>query len=109
MRTLKFNVRAQRIEKDLACDFKGLVAGSEGYLQAEFKTDDAWKGCALAAGFTVDGQEYGAAVRDGACEIPPQALKGHVFGVLLKGRRPGYKIETNTVYVRQEVKNYGNG
>lgn len=108
MRTLKFNVTAQRIEKDPACNFKGLVGGSEGYLQAEFKTDDAWKGCALAAEFTMGGKPYGAPVRGNVCDIPPEALTGRLIGVRLVGKRTGYCISTNVTYFRQEVL-YGNG
>lgn len=108
MRTLRFIVRAQRIEKDPECDFKGLVSGSEGYLQAEFKTDDAWKGCALAAEFTMGGKPYGAPVRGNVCDIPPEALTGRLIGVRLVGKRTGYCISTNVTYFRQEVL-YGNG
>lgn len=108
MRTLKFIVHAQRIEKDPACDFKGLVGGSEGYLQAEFKTDDAWKGCAMAADFIMGGKAYGAPVRGSVCSIPAEALRDRLVGVRLVGKRAGYRIETNVTYFRQEVP-YGDG
>ena len=103
MRTLRFIVHAQAIERDPACDFNGLVAGSEGYLKAYFALDAAWKGCAVAASFWLNGQEYAAKVVSGECEIPSEALCGRVFSVSLTGRRDGYRISTGRAYVRQEV------
>lgn len=103
MRTLRFIVRAQGLSRDPACDFGGLVAGSEGYLKAYFALDAAWKGCAVAASFWREGQEYAVPVVGGECEIPPKALCGPVFAVSLTGRRDGYRISTGRAYVRQEV------
>ena len=34
MRTLEFDVRGQKLEKREGSDFSGLVAGTDGYLQA---------------------------------------------------------------------------
>ena len=103
MRTLRFIVRAQAIERDPACDFGSLVAGSEGYLKAVFQMDAAWKGCKVAASFWCAGKEYAVPVAGGECEIPPEALCGPVFAVSLTGRRDGYRISTGRAYVRQEV------
>ena len=32
MRALKFTAKAQKLKKDVSCDFSGLVKGSKGYL-----------------------------------------------------------------------------
>lgn len=45
MRTLKFIITAQNVQKDPDCDFSGIVAGTEGYLQAEFLFSEEWAGC----------------------------------------------------------------
>lgn len=36
MRILKFHVKGQNLVKDQQCDFSGIVAETEGYLNAEF-------------------------------------------------------------------------
>ena len=51
MRTLKFIITAQNIQKDLDCDFSGIVASTQGYLQAEFSVSQEWAGCRMAAIF----------------------------------------------------------
>ena len=45
MRILKFHVKGQNLVKDQQCDFSGIVAETEGYLNAEFFCSDEWKGC----------------------------------------------------------------
>ena len=51
MRTLKFIITAQNVQKDPDCDFTGIVAGTQGYLQAEFSVSGEWAGCRMAAIF----------------------------------------------------------
>lgn len=102
MRTLKFIVSGQKIEKDPSCDFCGLVAGTSGYLQAEFAFDFEWKGCVKAASFWRLGKEYGAILKDNRCMIPAEALTWWYFGVSVTGKRKdGYKITTNRIEVTQ--------
>ena len=36
MRALKFTAKAQKLKKDVSCDFSGSRKRSKGYLQAEF-------------------------------------------------------------------------
>lgn len=103
MRTLRFIVRAQTIERDPACDFSGLVAGSKGYLKAHFQLDADWAGCAVAASFWQDGIEHAVPVYSGECDIPFEALCGRLIDVSLTGCRSGYRISTGHVYVWQEV------
>lgn len=103
MRTLEFVVTGQKLSIAPGCDTSGLVAGSVGYLKAEFHTDAAWQGCKIAASFWKGSKEYAAPVRNGTCEIESEALTGHVFGVSLTGVKDNYKIQTNKVYLHQEV------
>lgn len=101
MRTLRFIVDKQIIRKDAMCNFSGIVPGTEGYLEAEFNTSDEWNGCAMAAVFYRYGKEYPAAVIDGKCTIPSEALKKLSFDVMLVGEKDGYRICTNREEVRQ--------
>ena len=108
-RALRFIVQGQAIKLDPACDFSGLVAGSVGYLHAEFQLDSAWNGCKVAASFWQGKNEHAALLRNGTCLIPAEALTGKLFGVSLTGMRQDYRITTNRIYIEQEVLNNGNG
>lgn len=104
MRTLKFIVDKQIIKQDPKCDFSGLIPGTEGYLQAEFSFSSEWKDCVKVAGFfSPMGKEYPPQIlEDGkTCMIPPEALKGRVFKVQVKGKKDDLKLTTNKVAVCQ--------
>jgi len=103
MRTLRFDVRGQKLTCAPGCDFSGLVRGTDGYLRALFATDGDWSGCKKAAAFyTVTGKEHAAPVINGECVIPKAVLSGEVFGVRLIGKRKGYTITTNKLFIEQE-------
>lgn len=104
MRTLKFIIAAQAITKDPDCDFSGIVAGTEGYLQAEFSFSEEWAGCRMAAVFSSLGKEYPRPVIEGKCVIPAEALGWDYFGVRVVGQRENYRITTDEVKVKQERK-----
>ena len=107
LRLLEFNVNKQRLIKRPGCDFRGLVAGSIGYLKATFDlSEDEWKKCTdKVARFWIDEQEHAERLDDtGSCVIPPAVLTGSKFKVSVLGVAPGYRIETNDVTVRQEVR-----
>lgn len=102
MRILKFIVKGQEIMRDPACDFSGLVAGTEGYLKARFDFGGGWDNCIKAASFWRLGKEYAAPVINNECVIPPEALTWNAFKVSVTGKKQGYKITTNKVEVAQE-------
>lgn len=104
MRTLKFIITGQKITKDPDCDFTGIVAGTQGYLQAEFSFSEEWAGCRMAAVFSSLGKEYPRPVIEGKCEIPKEALTWDNFGMRVVGEKEGYRITTNEVKVKQERK-----
>lgn len=107
MRILDFEVERQRVKKSTNCDFSGLVAGSVGYLRARFNfVGSDWKDCpTMIARFWVDDKEYAILLdKNNSCEIPPEVLKEKKFAVSVLGANTAYyKIETNKIYVRQEV------
>ena len=104
MRVLKFKADGQRLKKQADCDFSGLVAGSAGYLRAEFTFSDDWLGCKKVAGFIADDKEYPVMLDDNdSCMIPTEALSGELFKVYVVGANVGYKIITNHTKVKQEV------
>ena len=103
MRVLRFIVKGQSLQKDPNCDFSGIVRGSKGYLIAEFIPDASWRGCTIAASFWHFDKEYAVLVRNGKCEIPPEALHGFSVGVSLVGIKTGYRICTNRAKFEQEA------
>ena len=103
MRTLKFIVEGQHIEKDPTCDFERLVPGTEGYLQAKFSFSEEWNGCGKIAEFRLHATAEPVSVklvRD-ACMIPAEALVWKSFKVSVIGIRAGFRIQTNMVEVKQ--------
>lgn len=104
MRILQFVADGQRLKKKTDCDFSGLVAGSEGYLRAEFTFSDEWNDCKKAASFWVGDKEYAELLDDNnSCVIPADALVGSLFEVSVVGVKPKYKINSTKTKVRQEV------
>lgn len=102
MRTLKFIVTAQAITKDPSCDFSDIVAGTKGYLWAEFSFSPEWSGCRMAAVFSCLCKEYAQPIVNNRCEIPAEALTWDSFGVQVVGQKENYRITTNEVKVRQK-------
>ena len=103
-RTLEFNVVKQRLTRKRDCDFTGLVAGSVGYLQAKFYFSGEWSGCVKAASFWCGDREYPVLLsKNNCCDIPPEVLSEERFLVSLTGAKPGYKIKTAKIGVKQEV------
>lgn len=104
MRELKFIVTGQQISKDPSCDFSGLVPGTSGYLKAVFSFDDAWKGCEKIVEFRKYLSSDPESIRlvNDSCMIPEEALTRNSFKVSVIGIRPGYRIKTGNVEVKQD-------
>lgn len=102
MRVLSFDVDRQQISKNPDCDFSGLVAGTQKYLQAHFSFSQEWQNCVLVASFWRGNTEHAVLIKDNTCEIPPEVLAGRVFSISVTGQRGDCRITTNKVYVRQE-------
>ena len=104
MRTLRFIVSGQIITPDPACDFSGLVPGTEGYLQARFTFDETWNGCGKIAEFRryITSEPASVKLTGDSCMIPAEALAGKAFKVSVIGIRKGFRIQTNMVEVKQD-------
>lgn len=107
MRTLEFRVKKQRLLKKRGCDFSGLVAGSVGYLHAKFYiSDPSWDLCTIKiARFWLEDVEHAMPLdSNNVCLIPDEVLIGKNFEVSVIGVTKDYKIETNRIKIKQEVK-----
>lgn len=103
MRTLRFIISGQNIEKDPSCDFSGLVPGTKGYLRAVFTFDEEWRGCAKIAEFRnyLSSRPESEILEGDDCMIPEEVLTGDRFHVSVIGIKPGYRINTGNVEVKQ--------
>ena len=105
MRVLRFIVDGQTISQDPACDFSGLVPGTEGYLRAEFQFSSDWEGSTRVASFFSSlGKEYKPQILEKgvSCVIPVEALAKSIFKVQVIGRKGDVKLRTNKVIVYQK-------
>lgn len=104
MRILKFIVTGQVIRTDPSCDFSGIVPGSKGYLKATFTFDSEWAGCEKIAEFRKYDVEKCTSVRltGNSCMIPEEELVNKYFYMNLIGIRPGFRIRTGKLEVRQD-------
>lgn len=83
----------------------GIVAGSEGYLRAEFDLSEDYEGCKVYATFRdSSGDEWAERVVDGSCDVPAEVTGGRVWGMSLTAVRDGFRLDTNEVTVRQGVR-----
>ena len=105
MRTLRFTVNDQIVDKDHNCDFSGLVPGTKGYLEAEFAFSPEWKDTVRIAEFYSSmGRELPCRIlRDGyLCDIPEEAVKRRTFKIRVIGmKKSGAILTTNKVVVSQ--------
>jgi hypothetical protein len=101
VKVLDFIVVKQTMQRDPACDFSGLVAGSRGYLRARFRFSSDWAGCRKVVIFSAKGKDYPVPLINNTCEIPAEALACTLVQVRAVGRRDGYEINTDTVSFSQ--------
>lgn len=100
MRTLKFSVDKQKLTKQ--GDFTGLVAGTSGYLQAQFGFSADWSGYRKAAVFTCrDGAEHPVLITGGTCMVPDEAAACDSFKVHVVGRRGDEELRSSRVTIIQ--------
>lgn len=105
MRTLKFIVHDQIVERDPECDFSGLVPGTDGYLQASFSFSPEWNGrVKVAAFYSLLGKEYPPQIlEDGrTCVIPAEALKRRIFKIQVVGQNASNRLTTNRLEICQD-------
>lgn len=103
MRTLKFIVNGQNINKDPHCDFSGL--DTETTLQAEFTFSDEWAGRKKAATFWKLGREFPVALHGdkiATCKIPRAAVSHIEFGVSVTRMEGKEFVRTNILTVERK-------
>ncbi len=101
MRVLTYKVKGQRLTT--TGNHSGLIAGTKGYLKAQFEFDDDWKDCVKVASFISNGEHAAKLDESNSCLIPNEALTSSTFEVKVEGRRSdGYCIVSGPVTERQK-------
>lgn len=103
MRTLKFNVRGQTLEKDPKCDYGNIVAGSKEYLLFEFNFSEELNGYRKVACF-IDGPdiEYVPIINE-RCIVPDNVTDSRKISFFLTFVANDQKFATNKLSIKQEV------
>ena len=104
MRTLKFNIDGQTIERNPDCDFENLVPGSKGYLEVEFSFSSEWDNCVKVVEFIgANSKDVKSVVLiNRKVYVPDVIAARRVFGLRVIGeKRNGYRITTDKIIVRQ--------
>lgn len=103
MRRLSFLINGQSLAKDENCYFKGIVAGTENYLECVFTFNDEWSACkAKVVVFTMLDVERTVVIKNNKAMIPKDVLLYDNFTLFVAGSGNGKKIVTNSVVVEQE-------
>lgn len=104
IRTLKFIVNGQIIEKDPNCDFSNLVPGTERYLKLEFSFSPEWSDYDKVVQFKRFRTEFTPQVlTDGkSCLIPAEAAKQKMFHIKVLGKKNDTKLNTNSILIVQD-------
>ena len=104
MKTLRFIVDDQKLERDPNCkDFDNLVLGG-GDVRLEFYFTKEWRGhVKVVAFYSAMGKEYEAqALKDGrSCMVPKEALEKREFKIQVFGRDWTSILKTNKLAIRQ--------
>lgn len=101
MRYLKFKVEGQKLEKN--GDFNDIVAGSKGYLVADFSFDNDWKGLAKVAVFEAIGTTIPVSIdKYGQCNVPNEVTDKDYINVKVIGKKENVTIVTNYVMFFQK-------
>lgn len=101
VKDLLFSSKEQRLSLTTGGMGK-IVPGSRGYLRAVFEVDDAWEGCALIVSFSNRRMETAVRLNaDRTCMVPDGIADTEFFHVQLIGVKPGFRIQTQPLRVRQ--------
>lgn len=104
MRTLKYIVTGQKIERDLKCDFEDIKKGTNNYINLLFVFDIEWKDTIKVISMkNSDGIETNRVLENNQVLLPLQVTDGSLFCFELYGKKAdGTIIRTNTEYVWQK-------
>lgn len=103
MRTLKYIVTGQKIERDLKCDFEDIKKGTNNYINLLFVFDNEWKDTIKVISMkNSDGVETNRVLENNQVSLPLQVTDGSLFYFELYGKKTdGTIIRTNIEYVWQ--------
>lgn len=103
MRTLKYNIVGQKIERNIECSFDNIVRGTNNYINLLFTFDTDWNNTIKVISMkNSEGQETNRVVENNQISLPLHVTDGSMFSFELYGKHiDGTIIRTNTEFVWQ--------
>ena len=96
MRTIKFNVKEQRIKNiDSVCH---VYPGTDNYLCLEFHFSSDWDGCLKA--IALGSKQMPMLLKNDSCVVPKEAFDETQLSFYLVGKRKNYRIQTEEFVIR---------
>ncbi len=105
MRTLKFMVTGQSIEKDPTCNFEGIVQGTTNYLNILFTFSKDWDAFVKVAEFRIGTNNATITpvpIVNNRCDVPSEVTDGRTWSVRIVGKKGKTKLTSKTIRVQQE-------
>lgn len=103
MRSLKYIVHGQSLERDNSCDFSNIVAGSKKYLMLQFSFSKDFDDHRKVACFIKNNSIDYIPIINNVCFVPDELTeerKIYFYLAIVKGDQ---KIVTNKISIKQEV------
>lgn len=102
MRELRFKVDEQNITKDMSCDFKNIVSGSDNYLICCFDFKSEYSDYGKVAEFKNDmGKTKYVLLENDRCVVEKQITEGSYFKIRLHLKKKDVAFSTNEVMISQ--------
>lgn len=102
VRYLTFRLSDEAVlAKDTPLDFKGLIAGSKGYLKVKVLAGDSFSDYAAAVVYAVGEKEYPVPLKNWLAEVPNAVAAGKHFTVRVVLQKGTQRIFTNGIEVYQ--------
>lgn len=97
MRTIKFNVKQQRIKNVDSISF--VFGGTDNYLKLDFEFSMDWYGC--VKGICFGEQEHlSMLLKDDSVVVPAEAFNDSTLVFYLVGKKHDYRIQTQKFSIR---------
>lgn len=102
VRYLTFRLSDEAVlTKETPLDFKGMIAGSKGYLKVKVLAGDSFSDYAAAVVYAVGEKEYPVPLKNWLAEVPNAVAAGKHFTVRVVLQKSTQRIFTNGIEVYQ--------
>lgn len=89
------------LSKNDPMEFRGLVAGSKGYLKVKVLAPEEFEGYAAAVVYSAEGKEYAVPLKNWETWVPDEVAADTHFSVKVVVQKDKQRIFTNRIEVYQ--------